>query len=347
MIVCCGEALIDMLPLDQGNTHSTPAPISAPTTTGKTALPGYIPHTGGASLNSAIALGRLGCSVGLLTGLSTDHFGEFLAAQARANGICLDLTVRTPRPTPLAFVHYGPSGAHYTFYDDNSAGRGLTQDELPTIPDDVGILFFGGISLAVEPSGTTYTDLAIAQAPHRLIMVDPNIRPNLVTDAAAYRARLQQIMTVADIIKISDEDLDWLVPGPQYNALTGVEKLTQFLGKPPQLLLHTRGSEGAIAHTRAGVTADIKGQRVDVVDTVGAGDTFNAGILAQLSQHHLLHKALNDALTAEKLHDILRVATAAASISVTRAGANPPTRDELTKWTTQATDQELNDGSIC
>ncbi|MGR3586821.1 MAG: PfkB family carbohydrate kinase, partial [Pseudooceanicola nanhaiensis] len=128
-ILCCGEALIDMIPGGGG----------------------YVPHTGGAVFNTAIALGRLGARAGMLTGLSRDMFGAMLEAELAASGVDTELVIRSDRLTTLAFVQRTEGKARYTFYDENSAGRMISADDLPELPEDVGTLFFGGISLVVEP----------------------------------------------------------------------------------------------------------------------------------------------------------------------------------------------------
>ena len=139
MILCCGEALIDMLPRQ---------------TTGGAAC--FQPYSGGAVFNTAIALGRLGVPSSLFTGLSTDHFGQQLAATLRSSGVSIDLAHRSDRPTTLAFVTLVDGQARYAFYDENTAGRMLAPEDLPAVPSEVDVMFFGGISLAVEPCASTY-----------------------------------------------------------------------------------------------------------------------------------------------------------------------------------------------
>uniref|UniRef100_UPI002491FB9F PfkB family carbohydrate kinase n=1 Tax=Thalassorhabdomicrobium marinisediminis TaxID=2170577 RepID=UPI002491FB9F len=166
MILCCGEALIDMLP--------------AATADGQTA---FVPHPGGAVFNTAIALGRLGADASLLTGLSTDMFGVQLVAALKHSHVDTGLAVRSDRPTTLAFVQLMDGQARYNFYDENSAGRMLTGADMPAVPDQVSALFFGGISLACEPAADAYADLLARAAGPRAVMLDPNIRPGFIEDA--------------------------------------------------------------------------------------------------------------------------------------------------------------------
>lgn len=308
MILCCGEALIDMIP--------------AVTADGRGA---YVPHPGGAVFNTAIALGRLGAGAGLLTGLSTDLFGGQLAQALDASGVDASLAVSTDRPTTLAFVQLVEGQARYSFFDENSAGRMLAPTDFPALPAFVDALFFGGISLACLPGAEAYADLAIREATGRVIMLDPNIRPGFITDEPAYRARLDRMLGLADIVKVSDEDLHWLMPG----AGSLEEKACKMLAVGPTVVIVTRGADGAIAATATGLSVSVRGKRVKVADTVGAGDTFNAGVLFKLAALELLDKEALRHLTVADLHEVLSFGATVAAVTVSRHGANPPWAAEL------------------
>jgi len=301
MILCCGEALIDMLP------RKTAAGENA-----------FAPHTGGSVFNTAVALGRLDAPVQFFSGLSSDLFGDMLRAQLAASHVDSGPAAVADRPTTLAFVTLTDGHASYAFYDENTAGRMLSEADLPKTEADA--LFFGGISLVVEPCGAAYEALMLREAPHRLTMIDPNIRPSFITDEAAYRARLTRMMGCAGIIKTSDEDLAWIVGDADANALLA--------STGAQVILLTRGGEGVSIVTASG-TYDVPAEKADVVDTVGAGDTFSAGFLAQLHKSgHLTKDGITQATEAD-----LRAAAAfgakVAAITVSRAGANPPWAAEL------------------
>lgn len=308
MILCCGEALIDMIP--------------ALTTTGQE---GFVPHPGGAVFNTAVALGRLGLGAGMLTGLSTDMFGRQLQEALGASHVDTGLVITSDCPTTLAFVRLVGGQARYSFFDENSAGRMLRPAEMPVLPDRVSALFFGGISLASEPCAEAYAALLDREAGGRAVMIDPNIRPMFICDPAGYRARLDRMMARAHIVKLSDEDLNWLLPGVPSLA----EQVAVMLGKGPAVLILTRGEAGATGYLAQGGEVDVPARQVEVADTVGAGDTFNAGVLAKLSE---LGKLTADDLTALAL-DELRTAmihgARVAAITVSRTGANPPWADEL------------------
>ncbi|SFS85725.1 fructokinase [Sulfitobacter marinus] len=303
MILCCGEALIDMIEGDDA----------------------FMPHVGGAVFNTACALGRLEQKVGFVSGLSTDMFGTRLQDALHASHVDTSHMIFSDRPTTLAFVQLSGGNATYTFYDENTAGRCLDAANLPTIPDTARALYFGGISLIGMPAADFYAALAVDQADKRVIMIDPNIRPQFITNPAAYRARLAKMIAVSDILKVSDDDLNWIIDGPA----TLDEKAAEVLAQGPKLLLLTKGSEGAKAYLASGQTAEAKARKVDVVDTVGAGDTFNAGVLAKLSQMGCLTKQGIAKLSAEDARAALGLGVEVAAITVSRAGANPPLLSEL------------------
>lgn len=308
MILCCGEALIDMIP--------------APTVSG--AL-GYVPHAGGAVFNTAIALGRLGADVGMLTGLSSDLFGQQLRDGLTGSGVDLSLIIRRDAPTTLAFVQLEDGQASYTFYDENTAGRSLTQDALPTLPADVSTLFFGGISLCSEPAAEAYRALAERAAEDHVIMIDPNIRPGFIRDEPRYRARLTGMIELADIVKVSGEDLDWLLPGPE----TPLEKATSLLDKGPAIVVLTQGGDGATAICRNGQSVHVPAAKATVIDTVAAGDTFNAAFLAHLDRLALLAKKTLPDIGLDQIQAALEFGAKAAAITVSRTGANPPWNTEI------------------
>jgi len=306
MILCAGEALIDMLPRE--------------TAAGEAA---FAPHAGGAVFNTAIALGRLGAPAGFFSGLSTDLFGQMLENALAHSKVDAGLAVRSARPTTLAFVTLTDGHARYAFYDENTAGRMLAETDLPALGATVQAVFFGGISLAVEPCGSAYEALMLREAAHRVTMMDPNIRPGFIADEAAYRARLGRMLAAADIVKISDEDLHWLEgPGDAAELARGL------LAQGPSLVCLTQGAEGARAFGRE-AEARVAASRVSVVDTVGAGDTFNAGLLAALHRDGRLDKDSLATLSQETMTEALSLAARAAAITVSRAGANPPWAAEI------------------
>lgn len=306
MILSCGESLIDMLP--RTSTEGEPA---------------FAPYAGGAVFNTAIALGRLGGSAGFFSGLSTDMLGEILIETLAASKVDTSLCARSNRPTTVAFVKLVNGQATYAFYDENTAGRLLAISDLPTLTSDVNALFFGGISLVNDPAASTYEALQTREAPNRVTMIDPNIRPGFITDQASYRARIGRMMARADIVKLSDEDLHWLMGDGDLTTLA-----RQIIATGPKVVFITEGAKGArgITATQDRFVASLK---VTVADTVGAGDTFNAGVLAALDAAGALTKAAIATLPDAALDAALSLGARAAAVTVSRAGANPPWAHEL------------------
>ncbi|MBU2868905.1 carbohydrate kinase family protein [Pacificibacter marinus] len=306
MILCAGEALIDMLP--RTSTLNEDA---------------YAPHAGGAVFNTAIALGRLGAKPAFFHGLSNDFFGELLKSKLAESGVDASLAVTADRPCTVAFVKLVDGHATYAFYDENTAGRMLTPTDLPDIPDTVDALFFGGISLPVEPCGEAYEALCAREAATRVIMMDPNIRPSFIKNEARYRARMDHMLSLCDIVKVSDEDLLWIMGDGDIE-----QHIQTLLTKGPKLVCLTEGSEGVRGFTKNGVV-HVTATKVEVADTVGAGDTFNAGLLASLQQSGKLTKTGVADLDDETIRAALEMGSKAAAITVSRAGANPPWTHEM------------------
>ncbi|QDZ01054.1 carbohydrate kinase [Nitratireductor mangrovi] len=306
MILCCGEALIDMLPRQ--------------TVDGE---PAYAPHAGGAVFNTAVALGRLGSAVGFFSGLSTDFFGDMLNDALAASNVDTRHVRRSPRPTTMAFVKLSNGQASYLFYDEATAGRMLALDDLPILDDSVAALHFGAISLIPEPCGSTYEALMMREKDRRVVMLDPNIRPDFIPHPQRHRARIARMAAMSDIVKVSDEDLRWISEGT-----TEEEFAHELLGQGVRLVVVTKGQAGATAYAAA-FTVEVPAPRVAVIDTVGAGDTFNAGLLASLSQEGLLSKEKLVDIGERELSAALSFGARVAAVTVSRAGANPPWRREL------------------
>ncbi|RWE11781.1 MAG: carbohydrate kinase [Mesorhizobium sp.] len=306
MILCCGEALIDMLP--RTTTEGEPA---------------FAPYVGGAVFNTAIALGRLGAPAGFFSGLSSDLFGGQFRDALGASKVSSTYAHTSPRPTTLAFVRLDNGQATYTFYDENTAGRMLTIDDLPKLGSEIEAMLFGAISLISEPAGSAYEEFMRREHSHRAMMLDPNIRPNFIPDKAKHLRRIRSMMAMADIVKLSDEDLNWFGEAGSHEDV-----VRNWLDGGPTLIVVTHGSEGAVGYTRDHKVTVVP-DKVEVVDTVGAGDTFNAGILASLHEQGLLSKEAIANLAENAIHKALALGAKAAAVTVSRAGANPPWRHEI------------------
>ncbi len=319
MIVCCGEALVDMVP--------------AQTATGEVS---FQPCPGGSPYNSAIALGRLGRETGFLGNLSTDFFGEMLAGRLRQNGVSTAMARRVPKPSTLAFVNLQPGkDPEYAFYMEGTADRSLLASDLPEKLDGIDCLLAGSISLVLEPCGATLEDFLIGESRHRILSFDPNIRPSMILDRAAYLGRFFRLVSHAAIVKISEVDLAWLYPG-----IGGDEAFFRLFGSAtekrpdnePLLAVLTRGGAGAQAIFFNGgqrEEAAVPGLPVKVVDTIGAGDTFHAGLLAWLDGNGFLSKKTLPAMDSRRLVEALWYANASAALACGKRGAEPPFASEV------------------
>lgn len=309
MILSCGEALIDMLPRTTAQGEAA-----------------FAPYAGGALFNTAIAVGRLGVPSGFVSGLSRDLFGEQLQATLRAAGVDTSASVVSDRPTTLAWVRLVDGHATYVFYDEGTALRMLTLADMPPIAADVAAMVFGCISLVGEPCGSAYEALQAREAPARVTLLDPNIRRafiDVMGSEEALRARLSRMTARADIWKASDEDLSWVMGSgdPEAHARA-------ILDMGPKLVLVTLGGSGALAVSRA-ATIRVPAPKVTVADTVGAGDTFTAGVLVALHRDGLLSKPAVASLSEEAIRGAVTLGVRAAAVTVSRPGANPPWAHEL------------------
>ena len=306
MIISCGEALIDFLPR-----------------TGADGSAIFQPAAGGSPYNVAVAMARLGATTGFFGGLSTDFFGDMLRQRLSESGVDLSFAATVQRPTTLAFVTLEDGNARYAFFDENSAGRMLTEADLPAFPKTVAALHFGSFSLAAEPCGSALEALMKREQKDRVISLDPNIRASLVRNRDGYLARLDRLVAMADIARLSDEDLAWIAPDASFETIA-----RRWLDRGARLVILTRGAAGATAIT-AHHAVSVPGIAAKVVDTVGAGDTFTAAILARLDALALLTKPAIAKLDRERITDILSFAIKAAAVTVSRAGADPPWLKEI------------------
>jgi len=306
MILCCGEALIDFLPCE--------------TRDGALA---FQPFVGGSVFNTAVALGRLAVPVGFFGGLSTDFFGDQLREGLTASRVDYSLAPISDRYTILAFVKLIGGHARYSFIDEGSACRMIAVSDLPELDTAVAAIHMGSFPLITEPSGTTLEALVQRECQYRVINFDPNIRPTLVRNRQSYLARIARVSAMADIIKLSDEDLVWMTGGADAEAFAA-----NAIEQGAKLVVLTRGANGAAGFTR-NYRCEVGGCPVKIADTVGAGDTFSAGFLTALWRAGRLSKPAIAGLDEGTLRVALRFATRAAAITVSRPGADPPWAHEL------------------
>lgn len=307
MLMSCGDALIDFVPTR--------------TADGREAL---MPAIGGSCLNVAIGLARLGAATGFIGGISTDLFGRMIADHATASNVGLASATRSDRQTTLAFVRTSAGEPQYAFYDAETATRSWTYRR-GTIPfADVEAIHVGSTTL-VDEQGAAETAALIADArATSTVSFDPNCRPNLVKDKPAYLARMAAFTAGADLVKMSDVDFDYLFGGDAYQ-----QRADAMLGQGTSLVVITRGAKGAIAwHARLG-QIEVAAPHVEIVDTIGAGDSFQAALLFALHrQGRLARQQLKEISTGE-LRRALAFAADCAGLTCSRPGADPPWSHEV------------------
>ncbi|MDQ0990253.1 carbohydrate kinase [Streptomyces sp. V3I7] len=300
MIVVAGEALIDLVPQGTG------------------ALASLKPALGGGPYNTAVALGRLGSPTAFCSRTSHDAFGEALLGGLRRAGVDVSGVQRGTEPTTLAVATVDESGsAAYSFYVEGTADRLFTPPA--QLPAAARAVSFGTCSLVLEPGANAYEELMRAAAGQGLFTaLDPNIRAGLIPDADAYRARFRTWLPSVSLLKLSEEDAQWLGGTPR-----------DWLAAGPSAVVITRGGDGLTVFTRDGGEHSVPGEKVDVVDTIGAGDTVNAALLHGLYTQDLLSPEALAGLGADEWKRLLRFAARAAAITCSRAGAEPPYAGEL------------------
>jgi fructokinase len=306
-VAVAGEALIDLA------------------STGPLAFQG---HEGGGPLNTALACVRLGHSTGYITQLSTDLFGDQLLRHMLANGIDTRFVSRSEAPSTLAFVERTPQTNRYAFFTRGSADGTWAPVELPVLPDECRVLHFGSISLLQEPAASRITDLVAANVDRVLTVFDPNVRPSLIADLAAYRERFASWLGLTHLLKLSDEDAALLAPGVALDQAAAA-----WLQAGPRAVVITLGASGAVLYRRERASVTVAAPRVVVADTIGAGDTFTAGLSSALldacSASSAQLAALLDVLPEAQWREVMRFAATAAALNCTREGADPPSLDEL------------------
>ncbi|MCP3390863.1 carbohydrate kinase [Bradyrhizobium sp. CCGB12] len=307
MLIACGDALIDFVPTRNAD--------------GREAV---MPAVGGSCLNVAIGMARLGAPTGFVGGISTDLFGRMIADHAANSNVDLSLATRSDRQTTLAFVRIVAGESHYAFYDAETATREWIYRRGAIPFDAVEALHVGSTTL-VNDRGATETTALIADArTSSTISFDPNCRPNLVKDKPAYLARMAAFAASADLIKMSDVDFAYLFGDEPYR-----QRATALLRGDTSLVVITRGNDGAVAwHAEAG-QIEVAAPKVEVADTIGAGDSFQAALLFALhKQGRIARQTLKD-ISADELRRTLSFAANCAALTCTRPGADPPWSHEM------------------
>lgn len=307
MFVVCGEALMDVF---AGGETDTGLALDA--------------RVGGSPFNVAVGLARLAQPVSFFGGVSHDCLGQRLMRALRDEGIDTRSTVRVDAPTTLGLVGLDASGVpSYSFYGQGGADRQLTSVTLDSVPDDARGFHFGSYTMVVDPVADALRELVEREHVRSLISYDPNIRLNVEPDLDRWREALQWMLPRTHLLKVSEEDLGLLFPGESAARLAKT-----WVAQGVALVVVTRGGEGAMAWT-ARRHVSVPSVPAALVDTVGAGDTFQAALLTWLAEHNLLSPSMLRELDPDPMRSALSFAAAAASITCSRRGANLPRREEL------------------
>jgi fructokinase len=300
LIVVAGEALVDLIARPDGELRAV---------------------LGGGPYNTARTIGRLGGQVAFLGGISTDRFGCRLHDALETDDVSLSLVQRTDAPTTLAMAELDDSGAaSYRFYFEGTAAPALVEVSMPA---EARAIHVGTLGLVLEPMASVLDDAVAQLAGRALVMVDVNCRPSATADVAAYVDRLHHLLATTDVVKISDDDFTFLAShDPQ-------------LGTPERVLQHgakvvllTRGASGVDIVTAAGTT-HVAAEPVEVVDTIGAGDSFGGAFLAWWIRRGL---GVADLADIAQLQQAVLLGCRVAAITCSRAGANPPRATEVKGW---------------
>ena len=289
----CGEVLIDILP------------------TG--------PVVGGGPANTAKALARLGHDVHFIDGISTDAYGQSAREELLRDGVKLDLALASDKPTCTATVTLDDAGsASYEFLIDGTATFDFASSWLPDpYRYQPQVLHIGTLVTMIEPGAPALYDWAMQVAEFAPIVFDPNIRPSVQPDRDLYEAAVEKWAALSAVIKVSDDDLAWLFPKVPIEEIAN-----RWLNDGAFLVVVTQGANGLMGFTADG-RVEVPGVKVDVVDTVGAGDTVGAIVVEAMLEHGLI------ALRGDLLKDVLARAASAAAITCSRKGAQPPYKHEL------------------
>jgi fructokinase len=307
MFLVCGEALMDVFA-----TGDTVAGMTLDA------------RVGGSPFNAAVGLARLAQPVSFFSAISRGFLGERLMSALAAEGVNTSAVQRNDAPTTLGLVGLDANRVpSYAFYGEGCADRLLTADALACLPQGVRAIHLGSYATVVEPIASTLRALVEREHARTLIAYDPNIRLNVQPELGRWRGMLAWMLPRTHLLKISDEDLQLLLPGTRPDDFAA-----DALHRGVKLVVVTRGAEGATAWTPR-VNATVPTVQVDVVDTVGAGDTFQAALLTWLAERGRLSASALEALTGSELESVLGFAASAAAITCSRRGADMPRRAEL------------------
>jgi fructokinase len=307
MLLSCGDALIDFLPVKSMDGRDASVPVA-----------------GGSCLNIAVGMARLGASAGFVGGISTDLFGRMIADHALASQVDLRYATRGVHQTTLAFVRTVGGEPQYAFYDEATASRNWVYRPGSIPFDEIEAVHVGSTTLADDEGAAQALAMVEDARASVTISFDPNCRPKLVKHKARYAEQMDTFASAADIVRMSDVDFEFLYGGSDH-----AERAKSLIKAGASLVVVTRGIKGAQAwHREAGVV-EVEAPTVDVVDTIGAGDSFQAALLFALRALGRIGRQALAQMSSEELDRVLSFAASCAAFTCGRAGADPPRRSEV------------------
>ena len=306
MLLSCGDALIDFLPVTSLDGRDAAVPV-----------------VGGSCLNIAVGMARLGAPAGFVGGVSTDLFGRIIADHALTSQVDLRYATRSAHQTTLAFVRHIGGEPQYAFYDEATASRNWTYRRGSIPFDEIEAIHVGSTTLANDQGAAQALAMIEDAGGATTISFDPNCRPNLVRDKARYVDQMNGFAAAADIVRMSDVDFEFLYGGGDY------ERAKSLMATGTSLVVVTRGIKGAQAWHRAAGPVKIEAPTTDVVDTIGAGDSFQAALLFALRAIGRIERGALAQINSERLGRALSFASTCAAFTCGRAGADPPRQSDV------------------
>jgi fructokinase len=307
MLLTCGDALVDFLPVRSTDGRDAAVPVA-----------------GGSCLNIAVGIARLGAPAGFVGGISTDLFGRIVADHALNSQVDLGYTTRSAHQTTLAFVRYVGGEPQYAFYDEATASRNWTYRKGSIPFDEIEAIHVGSTTLANDKGAAQALAMIEDAGGATTISFDPNCRPNLVNDKAGYVDRMDAFAAVADIVRMSDVDFEFLYGGNDYG-----ERARSLIAAGTSLVVVTRGINGAQAWHRGSGLVKVEAPTISVMDTVGAGDSFQAALLFALRAIGRIKRGALAQMNADELDRALSFAAGCAAVTCSRAGADPPHHSDV------------------
>jgi fructokinase len=307
MLLSCGDALVDFLPVKSADGRDAAVPV-----------------VGGSCLNIAVGMARLGAPTGFVGGISTDLFGRMIADHASASEVDLRYVTRSGNQTTLAFVRHVGGDPQYAFYDEATASRNWTYQRGSIPFDEIEAIHVGSTTLANDKGVTQALAMIEDEGGSTTISFDPNCRPNLVRHKARYVDQMNAFAAAADIVRMSDVDFEFLYGGNDYG-----ERAKSLIAAGTSLVVVTRGINGAQAWHKAAGLVKVEAPTISVMDTIGAGDSFQAALLFALRAIGRIKRGALAEMNAGELDRALSFASACAAVTCSRAGADPPRQSDV------------------